>query len=989
MTGKNSLTSEENAHNPARSYSFLAGGGEMGALTRALDWSKTALNTPDTWPQSLRTTLSILLNSKFPMFLFWGEQHLCFYNDAYRPSLGNEGKHPLALGQPGDQVWPEIWDFIKPLIDQVLSGQEATWSEDQLLPIYRNGRLEDVYWTFSYSPVSDESGNPAGVFVTCTETTQKVKTFAQLIESKTQLEFAIEATELGTWDLNPVTGKFIGNDRLKEWFGLPPEAEIPLTWAIDVIAEKDRERVATAIERALEYSSGGHYDIEYTILNPTTQQSRIVRAKGKAWFHDDQTSYRFNGTLQDITEQATAQRKVAESELQSRSLVEQSPVRTVLLTGEEMIITRANEPVLRSWGKDASVIGRPLLEVLPEMQGQPFPKLLADVYATGKPYTASDAPVTYIRDGLKDVSYYDLTYQPMQTTSGVIYGVLSTAVDVTEKVKARMRLEESERKLRSIILQSPVAMSISRGASHIVEIANERMFEIWNRSPEAILNKPIFESLPEVKGQGFEALLHHVYTTGEIYRANELPVTLSRNGELRKMYLNLVCETVREGDGTIYGLMQVAIDVTEQVIARQQIEAAESTLRNAIDLAELGTWSYDIATRRMTYSQRMLDWYGFDKPVVPIEEMIDAFDVPDQARHKRIPDHFVWNDEGVVDDEHAIINHRTGIQYIIHSVGKRIENDAGIAVRIEGTSRDVTLERNMQHMLERQVQERTEELEAINEELAANNEELAAASEEVEEANRGLEEANLHLTRSNQNLEQFAYIASHDLQEPLRKIQQFGDLLRRRYTNSSDEELLYLERMQSAASRMSLLIKDLLSFSRISTRQVEPYSVALNNVIEEAQDNLSVIIEESNAHIQVGILPTVQGDKIQLSQLFQNLLSNAIKFSRRAQASAPMVPQIIIQASQLRTEDLPASVKPTRQTRMYHHIEVKDNGIGFDEKYTDRIFQVFQRLHSKNEFAGTGIGLAICHKVAANHGGAITATSQPGQGSTFSVYLPI
>jgi len=153
----------------------------MGELTRQYDWSRTSLGTPDNWPQSLRTTLSIILNSKFPMFLFWGQELLCFYNDAYRPSLVNNGKHSYALGQPGVDVWPDIWATIKPLIDQVLAGGEASWSEDQLLPIYRNGQLEDVYWTFSYSPVSDESGKPAGVFVTCTETTEKVKNIKELM----------------------------------------------------------------------------------------------------------------------------------------------------------------------------------------------------------------------------------------------------------------------------------------------------------------------------------------------------------------------------------------------------------------------------------------------------------------------------------------------------------------------------------------------------------------------------------------------------------------------------------------------------------------------------------------------------------------------------------------------------------------------------------------------------------------------------------------
>ncbi|MFC3365314.1 hypothetical protein ACFOG5_19235 [Pedobacter fastidiosus] len=141
-------------------YEFLKGGGEMGQLIREYPWASTELGSPEQWPQSLKTTLSILIQSKFPMFLWWGPELICFYNDAYRPSLGNEGKHPLILGIRAIEAWPEIWDYIKPLIDQVLSGGEAVFNEDLLLPIYRNGEMENVYWTFSYSPVIDESGKP-------------------------------------------------------------------------------------------------------------------------------------------------------------------------------------------------------------------------------------------------------------------------------------------------------------------------------------------------------------------------------------------------------------------------------------------------------------------------------------------------------------------------------------------------------------------------------------------------------------------------------------------------------------------------------------------------------------------------------------------------------------------------------------------------------------------------------------------------------------
>jgi signal transduction histidine kinase len=285
------------------SYShYLDGGGEMGRLTREFDWEKTTLGTPDNWSQSLLTTVSIVLNSRFPMFLWWGPSLIQFYNDAYRPSLGQDGKHPTALGQKAEECWPEIWTVIKPLIDQVMHGGESTWSEDQLIPIYRNNKLENVYWTFSYSRVNDETGEPAGVLVICNETTDKVNSYNNVKNAKQDLEFAIEAAELGTWDLNPVTNYFIGNDRLKEWFGLPFTDSIDLELAISAIVEEDRPRVIEAIQKAIAPGSDGNYNIVYTVKNLKDQILRVIEAKGKAVFDDEGNAYRFSGILEEVTE---------------------------------------------------------------------------------------------------------------------------------------------------------------------------------------------------------------------------------------------------------------------------------------------------------------------------------------------------------------------------------------------------------------------------------------------------------------------------------------------------------------------------------------------------------------------------------------------------------------------------------------------------------------------------------------------------------------
>ncbi|ADB36221.1 ATP-binding protein [Spirosoma linguale] len=284
------------------------------------------------------------------------------------------------------------------------------------------------------------------------------------------------------------------------------------------------------------------------------------------------------------------------------------------------------------------------------------------------------------------------------------------------------------------------------------------------------------------------------------------------------------------------------------------------------------------------------------------------------------------------------------------------------------------------------------ELVEVNKALATSEDryrQLSTALDEQVQQRTAELQASIHdLQRSNDNLQQFAYVASHDLQEPLRKIQSFGDLLKNQYADNLGEGIDYLKRMQTAANRMSTLIRDLLSFSRITTRQEVTETVSLAETLSMVVLDLEVMIQETGAEMRIHPLPTVLGDRSQLIQLFQNLLSNALKFRRKSSAGVSVPPVVEVSAQLVNVSELPSTVRPTRSVAAYYRIDVTDNGIGFNEKYLDRIFQVFQRLHGKSEFQGTGIGLAICEKVVANHGGVITAQSQPGEGATFSVYLP-
>jgi light-regulated signal transduction histidine kinase (bacteriophytochrome) len=241
------------------------------------------------------------------------------------------------------------------------------------------------------------------------------------------------------------------------------------------------------------------------------------------------------------------------------------------------------------------------------------------------------------------------------------------------------------------------------------------------------------------------------------------------------------------------------------------------------------------------------------------------------------------------------------------------------------------------------------------------------------------------LERSNSELQDFAQIASHDLQEPLRKILAFGDRLKVKAGESLDGECRdYLQRMFNAAARMQTLITDLMTFSRVETKAQTFVAVDLGVIAREVSADLETLIEKSGGRVEIEELPTIDADPVQMRQLLQNLISNSLKYCR---AGVPPVVRIYSQEpDEHRRESL---TKTGGLARQLTEILVKDNGIGFDEKYLDRIFNMFQRLHQKGEYEGTGVGLAICRKIVDRHSGTITAHSSPGQGTTFMVTMPV
>lgn len=1042
------------------SVQFLAGGGEMGERIRAYDWSSTSVGAIETWPQSLKTTLSIIVNSNFPMFLWWGDDLVQFYNDAYRKILGVDGRHPGALGQTAEKCWPEVWNSISPLIDQVTKKGESVYIEDLMLPLYRNGKMGDAYWTFGYSPVKDEAEKVAGVIVVCTENTDRVKDYTKLKESEDLLSFAIESAELATWDLNPITNKFAGNDRLKEWFGLPKEAEIDLPDAVNTIAEKDREAVVEAISKALQYP-GEKYEIEYTIVNSKTKIERTVVAKGKAWFNEDKIAYRFNGTLQDITdkleirkaevekenyfrrltdavpaiiwitqadgyctflnknwydhtgqtkeeaegfgwlnathpddkeeagrafleanknqeyfsvayrlknkngeyrwvmdsatpkfndngeyegfvgtvvdihEQKMAEVQIKESEQRFRTLIASAPIAIGLFVGRDLVIENQNEIFNQIVGK-GDVTGWKLIEAMPELvtEGQPFLQILDDVFTSGKMFQTFGTQVKIVQNGVLTYNYYDFTYTPIFDSQGKVYAILDIAIDVTENVLAQKRIEESEINLRNTISKAPVAMCIFKGKEHTVEIANDKMLELWGKTTSQVFGKPIIEGLPEIVGQGFEALLDSVFETGKTINANEVPVNLPREENLKLIYVDFVYEAFRESDGSISGIMAVAIDVTQQVLARKKIEEAEEKARLAIESADLGSYEVDLLTNEMSTSERFDEiWGGHSTFRNELASYIHPEDLPirNEAHKKSI-------ESGILEYETRLLRKDKSIRWA-RIKGKLIYDENKTPIALIGVVQDITEQKQFAEQLTKLVKERT-----------------------------------LELHRSNEDLLQFAHVASHDLKEPVRKIKIFSSMLQSDYGELLPERgMKYLNKVHNATDRMFSMIEGVLAYSEFTSAEQKNEIISLDKIIDNIESDLELLIQQKNATIIRENLPEIEGADVLIHQLFYNLINNALKFSK---SDVPTV--IEINSENEISADGDEMVK----------ITVSDNGIGIDPSFSEKIFDVFSRLNAKDDYEGTGLGLALCKKIVERHHGTISATGIRGEKAIFTILLP-
>lgn len=927
---------------------FLKGGGAMGKLIREKDWSKTSLGDPANWPQSLCTMVAVMLDNPFGMYIAWGNEYIQLYNDGYRPILGAT-KHPQALGISTRETFSEIWHIIDSMFDGVMKGK-AVGFPDLMLPLNRNGFVEECYFDFSYSPIRNNDGEVGGVLVTVIETTNKKKSEVALKESELRFRaMADNIPNLG-WMADAEGWIYWYNKKWYEYTGTTHEQMEGWGWqsvhdsaVLPKVLEQWKESIATGhpfeMIFPLKGADGKFRQFLTRVLPVKDDEGKILQ-----WF----------GSNTDITKQKDIEEALKESEQRFRETVKQAPVGITILRGKDFIVEMANDAYLQLVDRKVSeFVGRPLFDSLPEVE-ESVHALLDNVLNTGVPFHGNEVPIPVNRHGKQEISYFDFLYYPLKEQDGEISGIIVTVTEVSDKVISAKKIKENEKLLQSIFFNAPAAIAVITEPQHKYVLANKEYQKMVSRTSEQLLGKASKAIFPELVGTGTFEIFDAIYQSGESFSIAEYRVELDKknDGNVEQMYSRFSAVPLKNTEGKYSSIVIVAIDITEQVLARKKIEESEKRFRLLADSMPQHIWTSDTDGNLNYYNKSVFDYSGLTLDEINKDGWIQIVHPDDREQNIKH-----WLD-AISTGRDFLFEHRFRRHDGIYrwQLSRAIpQRDANGKIQMwVGTSTDIQDQKIFTKELELKVSERTMELEATNTELK----------------------------KMNKELESFAYISSHDLQEPLRKIQTFASrIAEKEKHNLSEYGKDMFSRMEEAAKRMQTLIQDLLAYSRTSTTELKFETTDLNKIIAEVKEDFKEELEEKHATIKANELCDADIIPFQFRQLMHNLIGNSLKFSNPNHPPLIQIRSEILDGIELNNEKLSPQNK-------YCHITVTDNGIGFEHQYNEKIFEVFQRLHGKSEYKGTGIGLSIVKKIVENHQGIITANGELNKGTTFDIYIP-
>ncbi len=685
--------------------------------------------------------------------------------------------------------------------------------------------------------------------------------------------------------------------------------------------------------------------------------------------------------------------KIATDRRLIQALLEQAPVAMCLFVGEDLKVVSANPLMCAIWGRTAGqVLNRPLLEGVPELQGQGFDELIRQVLHSGEPVTGEEVAAEMLRDGALKATYYNFVYQPLHDEQGNILGVVDVAIEVTDLVESRKAVEEREKtllelnqqlenkvrnrtreleearqqaeiqwqELLNLFEQAPVAIAVVKGPDYVISIANQKVCELWGRTQQEALNKPLFELIPEAADQGFEELLDRVVSTGKPLVANEIASQINRHGKQETAYWNFVYYPFRDAQQVIRGVTVISTEVTEQVKARHKVETGERRFKSLLHGIPQMTWTNLPDGSVNFFSERWYEYTGlsFDqlkgwgwKPIVHPEDL----------------DHMLATYQKALDTgqefvhENRLLRHDGVYRWHLNRAIPLRNGEGNIELWV-GTSTDI----HEQKLI-------AEKLHQTSRQLATTNEELAIANEKIRTTNEDLVTSNQKLSYINADMDSFIYTASHDLKAPITNIEGLVTLLKEDLSSLALQELKVgriIGLMEESISRFKHTITSLSDVVKLQKEEEVKFAqISLESIIKDVLLDLEPMIRKSSAVIEIDVAdcPYIRFTEKNLRSVVFNLISNAIKYH-----SSERLPHI-----QIFCEDNGA----------YTILTVKDNGIGMSQNNLDELFGMFKRFHHHVE--GSGVGLHMINKVVENAGGHIEVDSREGEGTTFRVFFKL
>ncbi|TRZ42925.1 PAS domain S-box protein [Robertkochia solimangrovi] len=659
----------------------------------------------------------------------------------------------------------------------------------------------------------------------------------------------------------------------------------------------------------------------------------------------------------ETTERIKNRKILAESERRFRLSLQKAPVSIIIVRSDDFTIEMVNEAFLEmSKKREEGVIAKKLFEVFPDSKETILP-FLERVIETKQMVEGNDIEVIINRTGKRETGYFNFLCQIHRGERETDENIIVVISEVTEKVKVKEAIKAAENRLR-LATEATNLATYELNLRDRSLIASPIINDIFGHSRDTkMVHQNLRDQLHPEDRPSIDTYFKEAMKTGKYQYESRI---IKPNGDIA--WIKTFGDVVFDTDGEPERLIGTIRDITPEKEQQQIIIENERKFRFLADSMPHLIWTAE-PDGTMNYCNRTLKCYGGLDPKLDVRQLAgEFFNMIHPEDHLRLEQQrtFALRTGTEFLMEHRIREHTGKYRWFLSKVHPQ-KNPDGTIVQWVGSSTDIQEHKDFMEELERKVAERTQEL---------------------SEANERLEYSVSELKKLNDELESFAYVSSHDLQEPLRKIQMFSSrILGKEQDNLSEQGRYYFKRMQLAANRMQNLIQDLLTYSRTNDKLYQFESVSLHQLLEDACTELSELFLENKVEIQEGAMVTASVIPFQFVQLFKNLLTNAIKFSKPG-----IAPLIRIHCETIQGDQLFGPVANSNTT--YCKLLFSDNGIGFKPEHKDQIFEVFRRLHDRSAYEGTGIGLAIVKKIVDNHSGFIEVDSTPEVGTEFTIYFP-